>query len=69
MSVEHGGGNEQSIVQGVFSLKFLCLFTRCSNLSRQVEIYLKNDYPIIVRYAVASLGNVKLALSPVNRDV
>lgn len=69
VSVEHGGGNEQSIVQGVFSLKFLCLFTRCSNLSRQVEIYLKNDYPIIVRYAVASLGNVKLALSPVNREV
>jgi len=67
VSVENGG-NDQSIVQGVFSLKFLCLFTRCSNLSRLVEIYLKNDYPIIVRYAVASLGSAKLALSPVNRE-
>lgn len=66
--VAHGSGNEHSIIQGVFSLKFLCLFTRCSNLSRLVEIYLKNDYPIIVRYSVASLGNVKLALSPINRD-
>jgi proliferating cell nuclear antigen len=58
-------GNDQSIVQGVFSLKFLCLFTRCSNLSRLVEIYLKNDYPIIVKYSVASLGSAKLALSPI----
>jgi proliferating cell nuclear antigen len=52
------------IVQGVFSLKYLVLFTKCTNLSSSVEIYLKNDYPLIVKFMVASLGELKLCLSP-----
>jgi proliferating cell nuclear antigen len=51
-------------VQGVFSLKYLVLFTKCTNLSSSVEIYLKNDYPLIVKFLVASLGELKLCLSP-----
>ena len=57
-------GSEDEIVQGVFSLKFLSLFTKCTNLSNTVELYLKNDYPLICVYAVASLGTLKLCLSP-----
>lgn len=57
-------GSENEIVQGVFSLKFLSLFTKCTNLSNTVELYLKNDYPLICVYAVASLGTLKLCLSP-----
>ena len=52
------------IVQGVFSLKFLCLFTKATNLSKMVELYLKNDYPLIIRYWVASLGELKMCLAP-----
>lgn len=52
------------IVQGVFSLKYLVMFTKCSNLCNTVELYLKNDYPLIVNYAVASLGTCKLCLAP-----
>jgi proliferating cell nuclear antigen len=57
-------GSDEEIVQGVFSLKFLSLFTKCTNLSNTVELYLKNDYPLICVYAVASLGTLKLCLSP-----
>lgn len=56
--------NSKDIVQGIFNLKYLVLFSKCSNLSSTVELLLKNDYPIIVRYLVASLGELKLALSP-----
>jgi proliferating cell nuclear antigen len=56
------------IVQGLFSLKYLVLFTKCTNLCNTVELYLKNDYPIIVKFAVASLGELKLCLSPVVND-
>lgn len=56
------------IVQGVFNLKYLVLFSKCSNLCSTVELLLKNDYPIVVRYLVASLGEVKLALSPISAD-
>lgn len=55
--------SDHEIVQGMFNIKNLVLFTKCTNLCNTVELYLKNDFPIIVRYAVASLGDVKLCLS------
>jgi proliferating cell nuclear antigen len=56
--------NETDIIQGNFNLKYLVLFTKCTNLSNNVELYLKNDYPLIIKYNVASLGQLKLCLSP-----
>ena len=56
------GGSE--IVQGVFSIKHLVLFTKCTNLCSTLELYLKNDYPLIIRYDVSSLGSIRLALAP-----
>jgi len=55
---------ESEIVQGIFALKHLVLFTKCTNLCNQIEMYLKNDYPLIINYTVASLGNIKLCLAP-----
>ena len=43
-------------IQGVFSLKYLLLFTKCTNLCNQIQFYIKNDYPLVIKYAVASLG-------------
>ena len=56
--------NPEEVVQGIFALKHLVLFTKCTNLCQQIELYLKNDYPLIIKYQVASLGNVKLCLAP-----
>ena len=53
-----------SIVQGLFSLRHLLLFTKCTNLSNNIQIFLKNDYPLIINYGVASLGEIRLCLSP-----
>ena len=33
-------------------------------MCQSIEIYLENDLPLIVRYAVASLGEIKLCLAP-----
>lgn len=52
------------IVQGNFLLKHLVLFTKCTSLCSDISIYLKNDYPIIIEYSVAGLGEIKLALAP-----
>ena len=52
------------IVQGEFSLKYLVLFTKCTNLCNTVELYLKNDYPLITNWSCASLGVLRLCLSP-----
>lgn len=60
--------NADQIVQGVFSLKYLVLFTKCTNLCNTVELYLKNDYPLLINYTVASLGSCRLALAPHTSD-
>lgn len=60
--------NSNEIVQGLFELKFLLIFTKCSNLCNQVTLFLKNDYPIIVTYQIAAVGEIKLVLSPSKVD-
>ena len=52
------------IIQGEFSLKNLGYFIKCTNLCSQIEMYLENDLPLVVKYYVASLGEIKLCLSP-----
>jgi proliferating cell nuclear antigen len=70
MSNNQGGievtrtGNSNEIVQGMFELKYLVLFTKCTNLCASTEIYLRNDYPLVLRYLVANLGEVLLLLAP-----
>jgi proliferating cell nuclear antigen len=59
-----GGEGTHQIVQGIFQLKHLVLFTKCTSLCPSIELYLKNDFPLILRYTVANLGEVKLVLAP-----
>ena len=69
---DNGAGDEgpedeldaTTIKQGVFSLKYLCQFCKCQALSANVELYIKNEFPLITQYKMA-LGSLKLALSPV----
>ena len=50
-------------VEGVFSLRYLTLFTRASGLCNTVQLFLKRDYPLILSYAVASLGTLRFCLA------
>lgn len=52
------------VIQGEFSLKNLGYFIKCTNLCQQIEIYLANDLPLVVKYNVASLGSIYLGLAP-----
>jgi proliferating cell nuclear antigen len=56
--------NNENIIQGVYALKHLVLFSKCTNLCNCVELYLKNDFPLIIKYTIASLGEIKLCLAP-----
>lgn len=51
------------IIQGVFSLKHLGYFIKCTELSEHVELHLENDLPLVVKYKVRSLGELKLCLA------
>ena len=55
--------DENKTIQGEFSLKNLGYFIKCTNLCNQIEMYLENDLPLIIKYNVASLGEIKLCLA------
>jgi len=48
-----------------FNLKYLLLFTKSSNLCNTIELYLKSNFPIIILYNVANLGQLKFCLAPI----
>ena len=54
----------EDIVQGRFPLKYLLLFIKATNLCKTIQIYLKNDFPLIISYAVGDLGELRFGLSP-----
>jgi len=64
LSIDVNANCSDEIVQGLFELRFLIIFTKCTNLCNTVTLYLKNDYPLIVRYGIANLGEIKMVLSP-----
>jgi proliferating cell nuclear antigen len=55
--------DSSKIIQGEFSLKNLGYFIKCTNLCQQIEVYLENDLPLVVKYDVASLGSIRLCLA------
>jgi proliferating cell nuclear antigen len=56
--------DSSQVIQGEFPLKYLSYFIKCTNLCNSIELMLENDLPLIVKYNVASLGEIKLCLAP-----
>jgi proliferating cell nuclear antigen len=54
--------DSKDIVHGEYNLRFLVMFSRCTNLCNNIEMCLKNNFPLIIRYQVANLGEIKLAV-------
>lgn len=54
----------EATVSGNFKIKYLNLFCKSSGLCSTIELYLKEGYPLIVVYSVASLGRLKYCLAP-----
>lgn len=52
-------------ITGRFSLKYLNLFAKSAALSGFVELYLKNNIPLILKYFVGTIGRMQYVLSPV----
>ena len=56
-------------VQGRYSLKYLTLFCRASSLSTTLEMFLKEAYPLVIKFNVASLGEIRFCLAPKMDDL
>tara|TARA_Y100000816_G_scaffold282166_1_gene257526 strand:- start:154 stop:921 length:768 start_codon:yes stop_codon:yes gene_type:complete len=53
-------------IGGRYSLKYINLFTKSTNLSNTLDIYLKNDFPLMLKYNVANLGDITFILASYN---
>ena len=57
--------NKQSddYISGNYSLKYINLFTKSTNLCNTIELYLKKDYPLIMKYNVGTIGEIRFCLA------
>lgn len=61
--------NDDKVVQGIFELKFLVMFTNKSqNLCPKIQLFMKNNFPLCVKFTVASLGKLLFCVSPYNEE-
>ena len=56
--------DEHNIIQGIFSLKYLSMFTKFTSLCNVVELHLKNNFALVLQYRVASLGLIRIMQAP-----
>ena len=76
-SYENGGGsmgvkikclkNKKNIVivKNVYELKYLTMFNKCNNICSEIQIFLKDEYPMFIKYSIASMGQMIVGLSPI----
>ena len=65
MIIDFAQSNKNKIIQGIFELKHLVWFSKCANLCSDIEIFMKNDYALVIKYSIASLGRLLLCLTPI----
>lgn len=53
------------VVQGLYELRNLMGFSKCNKLCNVIELYLKNDFPLVLVIHVATLGKMFVFLSPI----
>lgn len=54
------------MVQAIYNLKHLVTFGKCVNLCTEMQLFLKNDYPLFINYPIGKLGKMLVGLSPVD---
>jgi proliferating cell nuclear antigen len=66
LSFEKGSSGE--IVQATYQIENLTTLTKCTNLCDDVILYMKNGMPIIIKYKVVDMGEVKFCLHAISNN-
>ena len=56
------------LVQGVYELRHLMGFSKCNKLCPTIDIYLKNEFPLVLIISIATLGKMYVFLSPIVKE-
>lgn len=57
-------GDSEEEVSGSYLIKYILLFNKAAALSSTLELYLKQGWPLISCYKIASLGELRFILAP-----
>lgn len=60
--------HENQTISGTYALKYITLFCKASSLCATVELFIRRDYPLVIKYDVASLGELRFCLAPKVED-
>jgi proliferating cell nuclear antigen PCNA len=52
------------IISLIFNIKYINNLLKCTNLCNDMEIYMKEDKPMIMRYGIKNIGEMFAAISP-----
>ena len=64
-SVTSARKKKVEVVQGIYELRNLMSFSKCNKLCHAIDLYLRNDYPLVLTIAVANLGKMYIFLTPI----
>lgn len=56
--------DNDSLITVFLNINKVSEFTKCTNLSQYVTLFLKTDNPVFFEYQIGSLGKIRLGLSP-----
>jgi proliferating cell nuclear antigen PCNA len=68
LNISNENKKNHNIVQGIYEIKNIVLFTKCASLCNDLEIYMKNDFALTIIYTIATLGKITIALSPIKEE-
>jgi len=60
--------NSKNDFIGIYPIKFIMLFAKCSSLCEELQIYMKNENALTIIYPTLTFGTIKLSLSPINEE-
>jgi len=55
-----------NMVQAIYHLKHLVTFGKCVSLCSEMQLLLRNDFPLFIHYTIGNLGKMIVGLSPVD---
>ena len=61
--------NKPVIVREIYDLNDICMFNKCKNLSTNIQLLLRNEYIMFIRYKVASYGSMTVGFNPANEKL
>lgn len=60
--------DKENIIQGIFDLKHLIIFSKCQTICKYITLYLANEMQLCMEYKIGSFGVILIAIAPVNKD-